>query len=232
MCMQTNCSLGKHLHSLSRGQSPATHYAPSKVFEVPHHHFDHTHIDIVGPLLPSQGYINIYPHHIGLLHQMARINTIEGGRHWDMCHSTTSPLDCLFQHAIGLNFWLRFPVHIKVMGHTNVTFGNQTEPHNCILSPGKWLGGTISSTLKNCHQSKTYQPQLVKCTTMGIAGHPYTPPKEDLKCSSIELVFGAPMTVMVTSLLQQWVLNYPNSNYPNTWLSECLDVAMFSAAAG
>ena len=33
-------------------------------------------------------------------------------------------------------------------------------------------------------------------------------------------------------LVLQWVPNYPNPDYPNSPLSERLDVAMFSAAAG
>ena len=36
----------------------------------------------------------------------------------------------------------------------------------------------------------------------------------------------------IYNLWVQWVPDCPNPDYPNTWLSECLDLAMFLAAAG
>ena len=53
---QRSCQLGKDLRGLPRSQSSTTHQSP---FSVPQCRFDHIHIDIVGPLPPSQGHTHL-----------------------------------------------------------------------------------------------------------------------------------------------------------------------------
>ena len=47
------------MYSLSRSQSPSSHQSSTQTFNMPHRRFDHIHLDIVGPLPPSQGYTHL-----------------------------------------------------------------------------------------------------------------------------------------------------------------------------
>ena len=87
-------------------------------------------------------------------------------------------LHCIARFSMPLDLTSeKFPVYIKVKVQNNETSGNQVAQHNCIPSTGMVdrLGGMISLTLENCPLSTTYQRQMVKCTTMGIAWYPYSP---------------------------------------------------------
>ena len=166
---------------------------------MPHRCIGHIHIAIVSALPPLQGYTHLltivdcftrWPEAIPLKETDAETYARALVLHW--ISRFGMPLDLTSDR--GSQFTSKFMVH------HNGTSWNQFAPHNCIPSSGKWFGGTISLTLENCPPSTTYLLQLVRCTTMGIAGYPYSP-TEDLKCSSAEVVFGAPSQSQVTSLL-------------------------------
>ena len=53
---KTGRGLGRSLHPMSNVQGSAAHQSLLQSFQMPGHHFDHFHIDLVGPLPASEGF--------------------------------------------------------------------------------------------------------------------------------------------------------------------------------
>ena len=148
--------------------------APPQVFKVPHRRFDHIHIDIVGPLPPSQGYTHL-------------LTIVDRFTRWPEAIPLKETDTETCARALVLHWIARFGMPLDLTSDRGSQFtsklwsiitkllGIKLHRNNGIPSPGKRLGGTFSPTFENFSPSMTYRPQLVGCTTMGIAGHSYSP---------------------------------------------------------
>ena len=167
--------------------------APLETFQVPHRRFDHIHVDLVGPLPPSNGFTHL-------------LTVVDRFTRWPEAIplSNTSALTCA--QALVSQWIARFGVPMDMSSDRGSQFTSQ-------------LWASISQLLgTKFHHTTAYHPQsngLVERFHRHLKGAlrarlsgpnwidelPWvllgirTAPKEDLGCSSAELVYGAPLTV-------------------------------------
>ena len=167
--------------------------APLQRFETPLRRFDHIHVDLVGPLPPSNGYTHLFT----VIDQFSR---------WPEAIPLTSTTAADCAQALLIHWISRFGIPLHISSDQGPQFTSQLW-----MSVAKLLGTQV-------HHSTAYHPQangLVKCfhrhlksalrarlscpnwinelpwVLLGIR----TTPKEDLGCSSAEVVYGAPLSV-------------------------------------
>ena len=167
--------------------------APLQRFETPLRRFDHIHVDLVGPLPPSNGYTHLF-------------TVIDRFSRWPEAIPLTSTTAADCAQALLIHWISRFGIPLHISSDQGPQFTSQLW-----MSVAKLLGTQV-------HHSTAYHPQangLVKCfhrhlksalrarlscpnwinelpwVLLGIR----TTPKEDLGCSSAEVVYGAPLSV-------------------------------------
>ena len=167
--------------------------APLTTFQVPHRRFDHIHVDLVGPLPPSSGFTHL-------------LTVVDRFTRWP----EAIPLSDTTTHTCALalvSHWIaRFGVPMDMSSDRGSQFTSQ-------------LWAAISQLLgTKLHHTTAYHPQsnglverfhrhLKSALRARLTGPTWsnelpwvllgirTAPKEDLGCSSAELVYGAPITV-------------------------------------
>ena len=167
--------------------------APLAMFKVPHRRFDHIHVDIVGPLPPSQGYTHLF-------------TIVDRFTRWPEAiplsdTSTTACARALITHWIA-RFGL--PCHLSSDRGSQFTsdlwssiarlLGTALHHTTAYHPQANGLVERFHRHLKQALRARLIGPHWsdeLPWVLLGIR----TAPKEDLNCSSAELVYGAPLTV-------------------------------------
>ena len=191
-----NSQVGSWAKTCVQCQSSKIHThikSPLETFNVPHRRFDHIHVDLVGPLPPSDG----FTHLLTIVDRFSRwpeavpLNDI----------STVACARALIYHWIS-----RFGIPMDMSSDQGSQFTSQLWS-----SVAKLLGITLHHTtayhpqanglverfhrhLKTSLRARLTGPQWAQELPWVLLGI-RTAPKEDLGCSSAELVYGAPVTV-------------------------------------
>ena len=168
-------------------------HAPLQRFEVPHRRFDHIHVDLVGPLPPSHGFTHLF-------------TIVDRFTRWPEAIPLSDISTTSCARALISNWIARFGVPMDISSDRGPQFTSQVW-----TAMAELLGAQL-------HRTTSYHPQangLVErfhrhlksslkarlTTAAWIDELPWvllgirTAPKEDLKTSSAELVYGAPLTV-------------------------------------
>eukprot|EP00731_Ephydatia_muelleri_P021797 Em0014g388a len=191
-----NSQVGSWAKTCVQCQSSKIHThikSPLETFNVPHRRFDHIHVDLVGPLAHSDG----FTHLLTIVDRFSRwpeavpLNDI----------STVACARALIYHWIS-----RFGIPMDMSSDRGSQFTSQLWS-----SVAKLLGITLHHTTAyhpqanglverfHCHLKTSLHARLtgpqwaqeLPWVLLGIR----TAPKEDIGCSSAELVYGAPVTV-------------------------------------
>ena len=191
-----NSQVGSWAKTCIQCQSSKIHThikSPLETFNVPHRRFDYIHVDLVGPLPPSDG----FTHLLTIVDRFSRwpeavpLNDI----------STVACARALIYHWIS-----RFGIPMDMSSDRGSQFTSQLWS-----SVAKLLGITLHHTtayhpqanglverfhrhLKTSLRARLTGPQWAQELPWVLLGI-RTAPKEDLGCSSAELVYGAPVTV-------------------------------------
>ena len=167
--------------------------APLEKFHVPPRRFDHIHVDLVGPLPPSKGYTYL-------------LTVVDRFTRWPEAIPLTNTVTLTCAEALVSNWISRFGVPLDMSSDRGSQFTSQLW-----ASVSQLLGTTL-------HHTTAYHPQanglverfhrhLTSALKARLTGPNWTDelpwvllgvrtaPKEDLGCSSAELVYGAPLTV-------------------------------------
>ena len=103
--------------------------------------------------------------------------------------SSTNPLDFSFRTTPWYFFRPGTSVHFSAVDVSSQTIRNSSSQHHSLSPFGKWIGRTFHCHLKSAlHANWTNEQPWV---LLGIR----TTPKEELGCSSAEIVYGAPLSV-------------------------------------
>ena len=167
--------------------------APLQQFDVPHRRFDHIHVDLVGPLPPSQGFTHL-------------MTVVDRFSRWPEALPLTDTSAPSCAQALIFHWIARFGVPLDITSDR----GSQFTSH--LWTSVAQLLGTRS------HHTTAYHPQsnglverfhrhLKSALRARLTGSNWirelpwvllgirTVPKEDLGCSSAELVYGTPLTI-------------------------------------
>lgn len=168
-------------------------HAPLQTFEVPQRRFDHINIDIVGPLPPSQGCTYL-------------LTIVDRFTRWPEAIPLSDITTTTCARALLANWISRFGVPAHMSSDRGAQFTSQL-----------WTAMSELFGIK-LHHTTSYHPQanglverfhrhLKDSLKTRLTGNKWidelpwvllgirTSPKEDLKTSSAELVYGAPLTV-------------------------------------
>ena len=167
--------------------------APLEKFSVPQRRLDHIHVDLVGPLPPSDGFTHL-------------LTVVDRFSRWPETiplndTTTTSCAQTLVFHWIA-----RFGIPIDMSSDRGPQFTSQLWK-----SIAQLLGTQLHHTTAYHPQSnglvERFHRHLKSALRARLTGHNWTrelpwvllgirtAPRGDLRCSSAELVYGAPLTV-------------------------------------
>ena len=188
-----NSQVGSWAKTCVQFQSSKIHThikSPLETFNVPHRRFDHIHVDLVGPLPPSDGFTHLltiedrfsrWPEAVPL----NDISTIACARaliyHWISRFGI--PMDMSSDRGSS-QLWSSVA---KLLG---ITLHHTTAYH----PQANGLVERFHRHLKTSLRARLTGPQWAQELPWVLLGI-RTAPKEDLGCSSAELVYGAPVTV-------------------------------------
>lgn len=167
--------------------------APLHKFTVPRHRFDHIHVDLVGPLPPSQGYTHL-------------LTVIDRFSRWPEAIPLNDTTSASCAQALVYHWIARFGVPCDMSSDRGPQFTSQlwtaisrllgTQIHHTTAyhPQANGLVERFHRHLKSSLRARLTGPgwiQELPWVLLGIR----TSPKEDLGCSSAELVYGEPLTV-------------------------------------
>ncbi len=167
--------------------------APLEMFRVPRRRFDHIHVDLVGPLPPSNGYTHLF-------------TIIDHSSRWPEAIplGNTSAASCA--QALVAHWVARFGVPLDMSSDRGPQFTS-----HLWTAISRLLGTTVHHTtayhpqangllerfhrhLKAALRARLVGPNWIQELPWVLLGI-RTAPEEDLGCSSAEMVYGAPLTV-------------------------------------
>ena len=158
---------------------------------MPYHHFDHIHVDLVGLLPPSNGYTHLltevdrfscWPEAIALMDTSAISCAQALVSHWIARFGL--PIDMRSDHGpqFTAQLWTSIAKPFGTQTHDTTVYHPQSnglvERFHC----------HSKSSLRACLSGPNWLQEL-PWVLLGIR----TAPKEDLRCSSTEVVYGAPL---------------------------------------
>ena len=165
--------------------------APFQTFHVPSRRFDHIHIDLVGPLSPSEGFTHL-------------LTVVDRSTRWPEAiplHDT-SAITCA--QALVMHWISRFGVPMHITSDRGTQFTSQLW-----ASVAQFLGTRLHHTTAYHPQSnglvERFHRHLKSALRARLSGPSWTrdlpwvllgirtAPKEDLGCSTAELVYGSPL---------------------------------------
>lgn len=172
----------------------ATHVkAPLAPFPVPHRRFDHIHVDLVGPLPPSQGCSYL-------------LTVIDRFTRWPEVIPLSDITADECARALLFHWITRFGVPLDMVSDRGPQFTGQLWTslstllgiqlhHTTAYHPqANGLIERFHRHLKSALRARLNGPNWMRELPWVLLGI-RTTPKEDLGCSSAELVFGSPLTV-------------------------------------
>ncbi len=166
--------------------------SPLQRFVVPHRRFDHIHVDIVGPLPPSQGFTHL-------------LTIVDRFSQWPeaILLTETSALSCA---QVLIFHWIaRFGVPLDMTSDRGSQFtsnlwisiaqlGTQSHHTTAYHPQSNGLVERFHRHLKSSLRSRMKGPNWVwelPWVLLGIR----TAAKEDLQCSSAVILYGAPLSI-------------------------------------
>ena len=167
--------------------------APLQRFETPLRRFDHIHVDLVGPLPPSNGYTHLFT----VIDRFSR-------RPEAIPLSSTTATDCA--QALLTHWISRFGIPLHISSDQGPQFTSQlwmsvarllgTQAHHTTAyhPQANGLVESFHCHLKSALRARLTGPNWVNELPWVLLGI-RTTPKEDLGCSSAEVVYGAPLSV-------------------------------------
>ena len=160
--------------------------APLETFQVPCRRFDHINVDLVGPLPPSNGYTHLLSGRP--FHTMAGSDSPLQHLHSHLCPGIGCTLDCPFRHPNGHDFG---QFTSRLWASISQLLGTKLHHTTAYHPQSNGLVERFHRHLKSARLSGPNWLDELPWALLGIR----TAPKEDLDCSSVELVYGAPLTV-------------------------------------
>ena len=167
--------------------------APLERFKVPQHRFDHIHVDLVGPLPPSHGFTHL-------------LTVIDRFSRWPEAIPLNDTTSISCARALVFHWIARFGIPLDMSSDRGPQFTSQLWKsiselfgiqlhHTTSYHPqANGLVERFHRHLKSALRARLTGPnwfQELPWVLLGIR----TAPKEDLDCSSAEMVYGAPLTV-------------------------------------
>lgn len=178
--------------------------APLERFKVPQRRFDHVHVDLVGPLPPSQGFTHL-------------LTIIDRFTRWPEAIPLKDTTSTACARAMVSHWIARFGVPLDLTSDRGPQFTSQlwksvsdlfgiTLHHTTSYHPqSNGLVERFHRHLKSALRARLTGPDWCRELPWVLLGI-RTTPKEDLGCSSAEMVFGAPLTVP-----GDFIPNFPDS---------------------
>ena len=167
--------------------------APLQPFQLPSRRFDHIHIDLVGPLPPSEGFTYL-------------LTVVDRFTRWPEAIPLKDATANTCAQALVLQWISRFgvPSHISTDRGTQFTsqlwssiaqsLGTRLHHTTAYHPQSNGLVERFHRHLKTALRTRLSSPSWTKDLPWVLLGI-RTAPKEDLGCSSAELVYGQPLTV-------------------------------------
>ena len=167
--------------------------APLEKFSVPQRWFDHIHVDLVGPLPPSNGFTHL-------------LTVVDRFSRWPEAIPLNDTTATSCAQALASHWIARFGIPIDMSSDRGPQFTSQlwtaiaqllgTQLHHTTAyhPQSNGLVERFHRHLKSALRARLTSPswtQELPWVLLGIR----TAPKEDLGCSSAEMVYGAPLTV-------------------------------------
>ena len=167
--------------------------APLEKFSVPQHRFDHIHVDLVGPLPPSNGFTHL-------------LTVVDRFSRWPEAIPLNDTTTASCAQALAFHWIARFGIPIDMSSDRGPQFTSQLWK-----SIAQLLGTQLHHTTAYHPQSNGLVERFHRHLKSGLRARltgpnwtlelPWvllgirTVPREDLGCSSAELVYGAPLSV-------------------------------------
>ena len=167
--------------------------APPQTFNMPHRRFDHIHLDIVGPLPPSQGYTHLltiidrftrWPEAIPLKETDTETCARALVFHWIARFGMPTDLTSDRGSQFTSRLWTAITKLLGIKLHHTTAYHPQANG----------LVERFHRHLKSALRARLTGPNWLDELPWVLLGI-RTAPKEDLKCSTAELLYGAPITV-------------------------------------
>ena len=167
--------------------------APLQSFQIPGRRFDHIHVDLVGPLPPSEGFTYL-------------LTVVDRFTRWPEAIPIKDATASTCAQALVLQWISRFgvPLHISTDRGTQFTsqlwssisqsLGTRLHHTTAYHPQSNGLVERFHRHLKSALRARLSSPSWTKDLPWVLLGI-RTAPKEDLGCSSAELVYGQPLTV-------------------------------------
>ena len=167
--------------------------APLETLQVPNRRFDHIHVDLVGPLPPSNGFTHL-------------LTVVDRFTRWPEAIPLSDTTTPACAQALVTQWIARFGAPMDITSDRGPQFTS-----HLWTSVAQLLGTTLHHTtayhpqsnglverfhrhLKSAIRARLTGPNWTKELPWVLLGI-RTAPKEDLGCSSAELVYGTPLTV-------------------------------------
>ena len=167
--------------------------APVSKIEVPSRRFDHIHVDIVGPLPPSQGFTYLFtvvdrftrwPEAIPLAETSAKTCAQALVQHWVSRFGLPSEISSDRGAQFTSKLWANMAQQLGTHHSRTTAYHPQANG----------LVERFHRSLKSSLRARLTGPNWMNELPWVLLGL-RTAPKEDLKTSSAELVYGSPLTV-------------------------------------
>ena len=167
--------------------------APLETFHIPHRCFDHIHMDLVGPLPPSNGFTHLptvvdrftrWPEAIPLSDTTASVCAQALVTQWIARFGVPMDMSSDRGSQFTLQLWAAIAQLLGTKLHHTTAYHPQSNG----------LVERFHRHLKSAMRARLTGPSWIKELPWVLLGI-RTAPNEDLGCSSAELVYGAPLTV-------------------------------------
>ena len=167
--------------------------APLQTFQVPGRRFDHIHVDIVGPLPPSEGITYL-------------LTVVDRFTRWPDAIPLSDTTTASCAQALVAHWISRYGVPLHISSDRGAQFtselwtsiaqllGTQLHHTTAYHPQSNGLVERFHRHLKSSLRARLSSPTWIKELPWVLLGI-RTAPKDDLGCSSAELVYGHPLTV-------------------------------------
>ena len=178
------------MHSLPELQDPNTHQGPnwtiwrSKSSFWPHR---------CGSGWTPSTFQRVHPppYYCWSFFPMTWSNSCKWHNYCCLCPSIDISVVCTFWHPCRHDIWQRKSIYFANVELDCSVTRDSSSSYYCLPPTSQWFGGEVSQSPKSITTCTTHRSQLDSGFTIGTIGHS----KDDLGCSSAELVYGTPLAV-------------------------------------